>query len=176
MATVALRHLIHCYQQMEVAQGTLLIQTVARAEEEETLAQVRAVVETVNTVVAAVAIADTKVLVVMEATAVYTAVAAVVVLVTQVKYRAVMEEQDEMAQSKVAKVTEMYLAAAEAVIQLRDKMQPRYMEEMVVMAWIHAEWAWNLKGKDSVAQARNFLNMEALAVAVEATAVTAEVL
>ena len=131
---MALRHLIHCCQQMEAARETAIIQTAARAVEEETLAQVRAVVETVNTAVAVVAIADTEVLVVMEATAVYTAVAAVVVLVTQVKYRAVMEAQDEMAQSKVAKVTEMCLAVAEAVIQLRDETQPRCEEEMVAMA------------------------------------------
>ena len=173
---MALRHLIHCYQQMEAAQGTLLIQTVARAVEEETLVQVRAGEETVNTVVAVVAIADTEALVVMGETAAYTAVAVAAALVTQIKYRAVMVAQDETVRLRVVTVTEMCLAVAEAVIQLRDKMQPRYMEEMVVMAWIHAEWAWNLKGKDSVAQARNFLNMEALAVAVEATAVTAEVL
>lgn len=83
-----------------------------------------------------------------------------------------MVAQDETVRLRVAKVTEMCLAVAEAVIQLQDKTQPRHKEEMVVMAWIHAEWAWNLKGKDSVAQA----SMKALAVAVEATAVTAEVL
>ena len=88
-----------------------------------------------------------------------------------------MVAQDETVRLRVVKVTEMCLAVAEAVIQLRDKTQPRYMEEMVVMAWIHAEWAWNLKGKDSVAQARNFLNMDAVEVlAVVAMAVTAEVL
>lgn len=67
---------------MEAARGTLHLQTVARAVEEETLVQVRAGVETVNTVVAVVAIADTEALVVMGATAVYTAVAVVAALVT----------------------------------------------------------------------------------------------
>lgn len=175
-ATVALRHLIHCCQQTEAAREALLIQTVARAVEEETLSQVRAGVETVNMAAVVEAIAGTKALVVMVATAVYTVVAVAAALVTQIKYRAVMVAQDETVRLRVVTVTEMCLAVAEAVIQLRDKTQPRYKEEMVVMAWIHAEWAWNLKGKDSVAQARNFLNMEALAVAVEATAVTAEVL
>lgn len=174
--TVVLRHLIHCYQQMEAAQGTLLIQTVARAVEEETLVQVRAGEETVNTVVAVAAIADTEALAVMGATAVYTAVAVVAALVTQMKYRAVMVAQDETVRLRVVKVTEMCQVVAAVAIQLRDKTQPRYKEEMVVMAWIHAEWAWNLKGKDSVAQASNFLNMEVLAAVVEATAVTVEVL
>ena len=161
---------------MEAAREALLIQTVARAVEEETLVQVRAGEETVNMAAVVEAIAGTKALAVMVATAVYTAVAVVVALVTQMKYRAVMVAQDETVRLRVVKVTEMCLAVAEAVIQLRDKMQPRYMEEMVAMAWIHAEWAWNLKGKDSVAQARNFLNMEVLVAVVVATAVTAEVL
>lgn len=176
MATVALRHLIHCCQQTEAARETLLIQTVARAVEEETLVQVRAGVETVNMAAAVEAIAGTKVLVVMVATAVYTAAAVVAALVTQIKYRAVMVAQDETVRLKVVKVTEMCLAVAEAVIQLRDKTQPHYKEEMVVMAWIHAEWAWNSKDEGSVAQASNFLNMEVLAVVAAATAVTAEML
>ena len=175
-ATVVLRHLIHCCQQTEASRETLLIQTVARAVEEETLVQVRAGVETVNMAVVVEAIAGTKALVVMGETAAYTAVAVAAALVTQIKDRAVMVAQDETVRLRVVKVTEMCLAVAEAVIQLRDKTQPRYKEEMVVMAWIHAEWAWNLKGKDSVAQASNLLNMEVLVAVVEATAVTAEVL
>lgn len=46
----------------------------------------------------------------------------------------------------------------------------------MVMAWIHAEWAWNLKGKDSVAQASDLIHLEVAVavVAAEATAVTVE--
>ena len=161
---------------MEAARETLIIQMEARAVEVEIPVQAHAGVEMVSMVAVAAGIADTEALAVMGATAVLTVAAVVAALVTQMKYRVVMVAQDETVRLRVVKVTEMCLAVAEAVIQLRDKTQPRYMEEMVVMAWIHAEWAWNLKGKDSVAQARNFLNMEALAVAVEATAVTAEVL
>lgn len=116
-ATVALRHLIHCCQQTEAARGTLLLQTVARAVEEETLVQVRAGVETVNMAVVVEAIAGTKALVVMVATAVYTAVAvAAEALVTQMKRRAVMVAQDETVRLKAVKVTEKCLAVAEAVI------------------------------------------------------------
>ena len=138
--TVVLHHLIHYCQQTAVVRETPIYRTAVLVAVVETLVQAHVGAETVNTAVVVEAIAGTEALVVMGATAVYTAVAAVVVLVTQVKYRAVMEEQDEMAQSKVAKVTEMYLVVAEAVIQLRDKTQPRYKEEMVVMAWIRAEW------------------------------------
>ena len=42
------------------------------------------------------------------------------------------------------------------------------------MAWIHAEWAWNLKGKDSVAQASDLIHLEVAVAVVEATAVTVE--
>lgn len=174
--TVVLHHLIHYCQQTAVVRETPIYRTAVLVAVVETLVQAHVGAETVNTVVAVVAIADTEALVVMGATAVCTAVVAVAALVTQMKYRAVMVVQDETVRLKVVKVTEVCLAVAEAVIQLRDKMQPRYKEEMVVMAWIHAEWAWNLKGKDSVAQASNFLNMEALAVAEEATAEAAEVL
>ena len=80
--TVVLHHLIRYCQQTAVVRETLIIRMEVRVAEVETLAQVRAGVETVNTAVAVVAIADTEALVVMGATAVYTAVAVVAVLVS----------------------------------------------------------------------------------------------
>ena len=44
-----------------------------------------------------------------------------------------MVVQDETVRLKVVKVTEKCLAVAEAVIQLRDKMQPHYEVETAVM-------------------------------------------
>ena len=128
-ATVVLRHLIHCYQQMEAAQGTLLIQTVARAVEEERQVQAQVGEETVNTVVAVAVITDiteTKVKEAMEAMGALMAAAVAAVAVDMVV-------QDETVRLKVVKVTEKCLAVAEAVIQLRDKMQPHYKVETAVM-------------------------------------------
>ena len=127
--TVVLHHLIHYCQQMEAAQGTLLIQTVARAVEEETLVQVRAGEETVNTVVAVAVITDiteAKVKEAMEAMGALMAAAVAAVAVDMVV-------QDETVRLKVVKVTKKCLAVAEAVIQLRDKMQPHYKVETAVL-------------------------------------------
>ena len=126
---------------MEAARETLIIRMEARVVEVEIPVQAHAGVEMVSMVAVAAGIADTEALAVMGATAVLMAVAVVAALVTQMKYRVVMVAQDETVRLRVVKVTEMCLAVAEAVIQLRDKTQPHYKEEMVVMAWIHAEWA-----------------------------------
>ena len=114
--TVVLHHLIRYCQQTAVVRETLIIRMEVRVAEVEIPVQAHAGVETVNTAAAEAAIAGTEALVVMGATAVYTAVAVVAALVTQMKYRAVMVAQDETVRLKVVKVTEMCLAVAEAVI------------------------------------------------------------
>ena len=127
--TVALHHLIHCCQQMEAAQETLLVQTVARAAVAERQVQAQVGVETVNTAVAVAVITDiteTKVKDAMEAMGALMAAAVAAVVVDMVA-------QGETAQLRAAMVTEKCLAVAEAVIQLRDKMQPHYEVETAVM-------------------------------------------
>lgn len=128
-ATVALHHLIHCCQQMEEARGTLLVQTVARAAVAERQVQAQVGVETVNTAVAVAVITDiteTKVKDAMEAKGALMAAAVAAVVVDMVA-------QDETVRLRVVMVMEKCLVVVEAVIQLRDKMQPHYEVETAVM-------------------------------------------
>ena len=170
--TVVLHHLIHYCQQMEAARETLIFQTVALAVAAERQVQAQVGEETVNTVVAVAVITDiteTKVKEAMEAMGALMAAAVAAVAVDMVV-------QDETVRLRAAMVMEECQVVAAVAIQLRDKTQPRYKEEMVVMAWIHAEWAWNLKGRGSVVLASNTLNTEAQVAAAVATAVMVEVL